>query len=148
MNDISAYRYFQEGSGIVTLCGSTRYFEQCMEANRALTFQNWVVLMCGSWGHSYHKGAEDLNHDYSQVKRLHFHKILESDAILVVSDKSGYYGESTTEEIAFAQHRNKPVFYFDGEIFSGREIVEQIPDRYADSSLIDSFRLKLAAKQN
>lgn len=146
MINVSARQFFEQGSGIVTLCGSTKYFEQCMEANRALTFQNWVVLMCGSWGHSYHKGAEDLNRDYSQVKRLHFHKILESDVIVVVSDTSGYYGESTTEEIAFAQHRKIPVFYFDGEIFSGWEIVDQIPDRYTDASLIDSFRSKLVAK--
>lgn len=146
MKNVSAARYFQEGSGIVTLCGSTRYFEQCMEANRALTFQNWIVLMCGSWGHSYHKGAEDLNRDYGQVKKLHFHKILESDAIVVVSDSSGYYGESTTEEIAFARHRKIPAFSFDGQNFIGWEIVDRIPDRYADTSLIDSFRSKLAAR--
>lgn len=100
--------------------------------------------MCGSWGHSYHKEAEPLDRDYSLVKKLHFHKILESDSIVVVSDSSGYFGESTTEEIAFAHHRNIPVFYFNGEIFSGWELVERIPDRYADTSLIDSFRSTLA----
>jgi hypothetical protein len=144
MKNVSAREYFEEGSGMVTLCGSTRFFAECMEANRALTFQNWVVLMCGSWGHSYHKDAEPLDRDYSLVKKLHFHKILESDAIVVVSDKSLYYGDSTTEEIAFAKHRNIPVFYFDGEIFSGWETVDQIPDKYADASLIDSFRANLA----
>jgi hypothetical protein len=146
MKNVSARQYFEKGSGMVTLCGSTRFFSECMEANRALTFQNWVVLMCGSWGHSYHKGAEPLDRDYSLVKKLHFHKILESDVIVVVSDKSLYYGESTTEEIAFAQYRKKPVFYFDGEFFSGWETIDRIPDRYADTSLIDSFRLKLAVK--
>lgn len=105
-----------------------------------LTFDNWVVLMCGSWGHSYHQNSEDLTRDYSTVKRLHFQKILESDAIVVVSDKSLYYGESTTEEIAFAKHRGKPVFYYDGEKFSGRNTMIEIPDRYADISLIESFR--------
>lgn len=140
MQNISARQYFHNGSGMVTLCGSTRFFAECMEANRLLTFDNWVVLMCGSWGHSYHKDSEDLTRDYSTVKRLHFQKILESDAIVVVSDKSLYYGESTTEEIAFAKHRNKPVFYYDGESLSGWSAIDKIPDRYADISLIENFR--------
>lgn len=144
MQRISAQQYFKKGSGIATLCGSTRFFAQCMEANRLLTFQNWVVLMCGSWGHSYHKDAEPLDRDYSLVKKLHFHKILESDVIVVVSDSSRYYGDSTIEELAFAHHRNIPVFYFDGENLFGEAMVNQIPDRYADTSLIDSFRSSLA----
>jgi hypothetical protein len=144
MKNVSARQYFEEGSGIVTLCGSNGFFPECMEANRALTLQNWVVLMCGIWAKSYHKDSEPLDRDYSLIKKLHFYKILESDAIVVVSDKSLYYGESTTEEIAFAKHRNIPVFYFDGEIFSGWELVDKIPDRYADTSLIDSFRANLA----
>jgi hypothetical protein len=99
--------------------------------------------MCGSWGHSYHKEAGALDRDYSLVKKLHSHKILESEEIVVVSDSSGYYGDSTTEEIAFARYRNIPILYFDGEIFSGWEIVERSPNRYADASLIDSFRASL-----
>lgn len=144
MINMSARQYLEKGSGIATLCGSTRFFSQCMQANRELTFLNWVVLMCGSWGHSYHKDSEPLDRDYSTVKRLHFHKILESDVIVVVSDKTLYYGDSTKEEIAFAQFRNIPVFYYDGEVFSGYEIVERVPDRYADTSLIDSFRSSLS----
>jgi hypothetical protein len=140
MQTISAEKYFKNGSGMVTLCGSTRFFAECMEANRLLTFQNWVVLMCGSWGHSYHKDSEDLNRDYTMVKRLHFQKIIESDAIVVVSDKTLYYGESTVEEIAFAQFREKPVFYYNGEILSGWDTISELPNRYADSSLIDDFR--------
>jgi hypothetical protein len=143
MRNVSARQYFEEGSGMVTLCGSNSFFPECMEANKALTLQNWVVLMCGVWAKSYHKDSEPLDRDYSLIKKLHFHKILESDAIVVVSDKSLYYGESTTEEIAFAKHRKIPVFYFDGELFSGWEIVDRIPDRYADTSLIDSFRANL-----
>jgi hypothetical protein len=86
----SAYNFFTDGNGIVTLCGSTKFFDQCMEANRILTFQGWVVLMCGSWGHSYHKDIENKNTDYGSVKKLHYYKILKSQAIVVVSDKTGY----------------------------------------------------------
>lgn len=100
--------------------------------------------MCGSWGHSYHKDAEEIDRDYTAVKRLHFHKILESDVIVVVSDESFYCGESTTEEIAFARHRQKPVYYYDGKHFSGFNHVLTVPDRYADNSLIEGFRKKFA----
>ena len=116
---MEANKFLQEGTGVITLCGSTQYFFEAMEANRQLTFQNWIVLMCGSWGHSYHKYVENTNTDYTQVKRLHFHKIAISDAIVVVYDKSQYIGQSTEKEVHFARHIGIPVFFFDGERFFG-----------------------------
>lgn len=132
--------FFNLGSGIVTLCGSTKFFEQCLEINRILTFKNWIVLMCGSWGHSYHKEKQNdlIERDFEQVKKLHYHKILISNAIVVVSDSSGYYGESTKAEIAFAKYRNIPVFYYDGINLTG-ETNDKIPHELEDNSLIDNF---------
>jgi len=125
---MQANEFLQEGSGIITLCGSTRFFFEAMEANRRLTFQNWIVLMCGSWGHSYHKYAENKSTDYTQVKRLHFHKIAMSNAIVVVYDKSQYIGQSTEKEVHFATHIGIPVFFFDGEKFFG-STEHQVPIR-------------------
>lgn len=130
--------YFSEGSGIVTLCGSTKYFFETQELNRILTFSNWIVLQCGSWGHSFSKYARDLNKDYSVVKKLHFQKILMSQCIVVVSDSSGYIGSSTKAEIAFAQSRNIPVFYYDGETITGHDFTS-IPDTLTDTSIIDAW---------
>lgn len=141
MKNVSAQDFISSGSGLITLCGSTKFFDECMECNRLLTFQLWLVFMCGSWGHSYHKDRDNEGRDYASVKQLHFHKILLSDAIVVVSDRTGYIGESTKEEIAFAKYRNIPIFYFDGRSFSGHEKMQSIPDRFSDNSLIDSFRL-------
>jgi hypothetical protein len=140
MNIVSANKFIQEGSGIITLCGSTKFFKESMECNRLLTFKNWIVLMCGSWGHSYHKDRDNEGRDYAQVKQLHYHKILQSDAIVVVSDHTMYKGDSTNEEIAFADCRNIPVFNFDGETFSGHEMLKSIPHQLSDTSLIDDFR--------
>lgn len=110
-----AREYFKAGSGIVTLCGSTKFFKECMDANRWLTFNNWMVLACGSWGHSYHKGeAVDADHDYDTVKNLHFYKLLQSDCALVVADGSGYIGASTKGEIAFCIQNMIPVWYANG----------------------------------
>lgn len=136
----TAAEFFAQGSGIVTLCGSTKFFEQCMEANRQLTFKNWIVLACGSWGHSYHKDFENTNTDYALVKKLHYQKILLSQAVVVVSDITGYIGESTKAEINFALHRGISVFYFDGTTFSGTTN-KKAKDNLSDTSLIDNFAI-------
>lgn len=125
----TAEEFFSIGRGIVTLCGSTKFFEECMEINRRLTFKRWIVLMCGSWGHSYHKDVESglSDEDYFMIKELHLDKILLSNAIVVVSDKTGYYGESTSRELNFNdEFCNLPVFYFNGEELTGNTIVEPI----------------------
>jgi len=115
--DITADKYFSEYSGIVTICGSTKYFFEAMECNRRLTFNNWIVLACGSWGHSMHKYSENINTDYNEIKTLHFHKIQVSDAIVVVFDDSGYTGSSTIAETKFADYLGKPIFYFKNQNF-------------------------------
>jgi hypothetical protein len=135
----SAHNFFNDGQGIVSLCGSTKFFIECMELNKRLTFQGWVVLMCGSWGHSYHKYVESTNTDYSKVKKLHFIKILQSQAIVVVSDKSGYIGSSTKAEIEFAKHQNIPIFYFDGEDLTGETEVKSPSNFLMENSIIDNF---------
>ena len=134
----SANEFFNLGSGIVTLCGSTKFFKECMEANRQLTFKNWIVLQCGSWGHSYHKDVENNNTDYELVKKLHYQKITMSQAIVIVSDLTGYIGNSTRAEIAFAEYRNIPVFTFNGDMFDKLTAISPTND-LSDTSLIDKF---------
>lgn len=141
MNSYSANEFIMSGSGNITLCGSTKFFNEAMEANRILTFNNWMVYACGSWGHSFHKYAKiDDTHDYSVVKKLHFLKIYKSQAIVVVFDKSRYIGDSTKAEIEFAIQKNIPVFEFDGESFS--KFTNKTPiDELADTSIVDNFAI-------
>lgn len=150
----TAEDYFNQGSGIVTICGSTRFFFEAMECNRILTFKNWMVFMSGSWGHSFHKfDKSEKERNYEIVKKLHFQKILRSQAIVIVTDTSGYIGNSTKAEEAFANYITKtvtkaekvftnysniPVFYFDGINFSGKTDIKP-PDLNGDTSLIDNF---------
>ena len=136
---ISANDFIKQGSGVITLCGSTKFFNECMEVNRLLTFQGWIVLMCGSWGHSFHKFVESKNTNYELVKKLHFQKILISQAIVVVYDDSQYIGDSTKAEISFALTRGIPVFYSDGRNFFGESNHRRPVDELADTSLIDNF---------
>jgi hypothetical protein len=99
---------------IVTLCGSTRFKEEFLDAMRAETLAGKLVIPVGLWGHS--EGL-DVGTDEapSEVKvmldELHLRKIDVADEILVVSDKSGYYGTSTRREIAYAEKTGKRVRY-------------------------------------
>ena len=120
--EYTAAEYFDLGRGTVTLCGSTKFFTECMEINRRLTFKGWLVFMCGSWGHSYHKDMENPNADYELVKTLHYIKILNSDAVVVVTDESGYIGDSTKAEINFCLDKGIPIFYYNGVELTGYSI--------------------------
>lgn len=135
----SAPQFFTNGSGIATLCGSTRFEKEAFEAHRKLTLLNWAVFMCGFWVHGMHRDLEFTEPEMAAVKHLHFHKILESNVVVIVSDATGYTGDSTKEELAFCKVRNIPVYYFDGEVFSGFNWCN-IEDRFCDTSLIDPFR--------
>lgn len=119
--------FFDKNKGTVTLCGSTKFFTECLEVNRLLTFKGWVVLMCGSWGHSYHKGLDvhKTQEEFEMVKKLHYVKILMSQAVVVVSDETMYYGDSTKAELEFAIEKNIPVFYFDGKELTSSESGEK-----------------------
>lgn len=119
--------FFDKNKGTVTLCGSTKFFHQCLALNRLLTFKGWVVLMCGSWGHSYHKGldGEKTQAEFEMVKKLHYVKILMSQAVVLVSDESMYYGDSTRAELEFARKKHIPVFYFDGKELTLSESSEE-----------------------
>lgn len=134
----TAEEFIHQGSGLICLCGSTKFFFEAMEANRRLTFSGWVVLQCGSWGHSFHKYAENTNTDYAGIKTLHYQKILMSDAIVVVTDTTDYIGNSTIAEKAFAKHRGIPILYFNGENFHGTTTVTPY-DKLEDKSLIENF---------
>jgi hypothetical protein len=142
MTDIikmDAQNYFFTNSGIVTLCGSTKFFFETVEANRVLTFLNWIVLQSGSYGHSMHKFAREEVRDYKVVKKLHFHKIQMSDCILIVTDSSRYIGDSTKAEIAFAQYLCKPVFWFVDGIFTGSDYVPFTPVKREKNVKIEEF---------
>ena len=68
--------------------------------------KGYAVIHCVSGvGTIYDKEAKD------KLGRLHFKKIDISDVIYVVN-VGGYIGESTNDQIAFANLLNKPVLYY------------------------------------
>lgn len=99
---------------IVCLCGSTRFYEAFQQANYDLTMQGMIVLSVGFYPHakSQHGHGEGVGHDSAEkvaLDELHKRKIDLADEVFVVSDDTGYFGQSTAGEIAYAVDHGKPV---------------------------------------
>ena len=92
---------------VVCLCGSTRFWDEFIEANRLETMEGHIVLAPGAFAHSGHPiGYEEK----ARLDILHLRKIDMADEVLVVNP-GGYIGESTSREIAYAMRTGKPVRY-------------------------------------
>jgi hypothetical protein len=96
---------------IVCLCGSTRFTEQFNQHRKALTEAGEIVLSIEVV--TTQAREDDPQHANPDLKArldlLHMRKIDLADYVLVVSDESGYFGESTTREIEHAVHHGKPL---------------------------------------
>lgn len=100
---------------VVCLCGSTRFYGEFRKANLERTLAGEIVLSIGCDFRSDGDlaAAGELGEDPEVTKQrmdgLRKQKIAMSDEILVVSDESGYYGDSTRSEIAHARSLGRPV---------------------------------------
>lgn len=96
---------------VVTLCGSTRFKDQFMEAQKRLTLEGNIVISVGLFGHSgddevWAEGVKEMLDD------MHRRKIDMADAIYVVN-VGGYVGEGTRREIEYARSNGKDVMYLE-----------------------------------
>jgi hypothetical protein len=99
---------------VVCLCGSTRFYDQFQQANYERTMAGEIVLSVGFYPHAkaVHGHGEGVGHDSAEkvaLDELHKRKIDLADYVLVVSDESGYFGDSTAGEILYAVEHGKPV---------------------------------------
>ena len=111
---------------VITLCGSTRFKDAFLEAQKRLTLEGNIVISVGLFGHS---GDNEVweNMDEGTLTRtkemlddMHKRKIDMADEIYVI-DVDGYVGESTRSEIAYAQCHGKPVRYLSQEGWPDRD---------------------------
>lgn len=96
---------------VITLCGSTRFKKQFLEAQKRLTLEGCIVLSVGLFGHSgdeevWQPGMKEMLDD------MHLQKIDMADEIFVIN-VGGYIGESTKREIAHAEQSGKSVRYLE-----------------------------------
>lgn len=96
---------------IITLCGSTKFKEQYLEAQKRLTLEGNIVISVGLFGHS---GDDEVwtEGTKAMLDDMHKRKIDLADEIFVVN-VGGYIGESTRSEIAYAMENGKVVKYLE-----------------------------------
>ena len=96
---------------VITLCGSTRFKEAFLEAQKRLTLAGNIVISVGLFGHAgdgevWTEGTKEMLDD------MHKRKIDMADEIYVIN-VGGYVGESTRSEIEYAAATGKPVRYLE-----------------------------------
>jgi len=96
---------------VITLCGSTRFKEAFLEAQKRLTLAGNIVISVGLFGHAvddevWREGTKEMLDD------MHKRKIDMADAIFVIN-VGGYIGESTRSEIEYAIKTGKAVLYLE-----------------------------------
>ena len=106
------------GYRIVTLCGSTRFKEEFMQAQKRLTLEGCIVISVGLFGHAgdaevwENMDEGTLTKTKEMLDDMHKRKIDLADEIFVIN-VGGYIGESTRSEIAYAKAQGKPVRYLE-----------------------------------
>ena len=96
---------------VITLCGSTRFKEQYLEAQKRLTLEGNIIISVGLFGHSgdvetWEPGIKEM------LDNMHKRKIDMADGIYVIN-VGGYIGESTRSEIEYAKAHGKEVKYLE-----------------------------------
>jgi len=95
---------------IVCLCGSTKFKESFINAQRNETLKGNIVLSVGLFGHI--EGLDMKGETKKMLDELHKRKIDLSDEILVINI-GGYIGESTRSEIEYAIKNKKRIKYLE-----------------------------------
>ena len=104
---------------VITLCGSTRFKNKFMEAQKKLTLEGNIVISVGLFGHSGDNEVwEGMDEDTLTATKImlddmHKRKIDMADEIFVIN-VGGYIGSSTRSEIEYAQSTGKAVRYLEG----------------------------------
>ena len=96
---------------IITLCGSTRFRDEFLAAQKRLTLEGNIVISVGLFGHS---GDEEVWTNLTKVMLddMHKRKIDLADEIFVIN-VGGYIGTSTRSEIDYAIQTDKIVRYLE-----------------------------------
>ena len=103
---------------VVTLCGSTKFKDQFMKAQKDLTLKGYIVISVGLFGHSGDQEVWEnmdegtLTKTKEMLDDMHKRKIDMADEIFVIN-VNGYIGDSTKSEIKYALEHGKRVNYLE-----------------------------------
>lgn len=103
---------------VVTLCGSTKFKDEFMKAQKELTLKGYIVISVGLYGHSGDSEVWEnmdegtLTKTKEMLDDMHKRKIDMADEIFVIN-VGGYIGDSTKSEIEYAKAHGKVVNYLE-----------------------------------
>ena len=103
---------------VITLCGSTRFKDAFLEAQKRLTLEGNIVISVGLFGHSgdaevwENMDEGTLTKTKEMLDDMHKRKIDMADEIFVINP-GGYTGSSTKSEIEYAISTGKEVKYLE-----------------------------------
>ena len=103
---------------IITLCGSTKFKDEFLKAQKDLTLQGNIVISVGLFSQSgdnevwENMDEETLIETKAMLADMHKRKIDLADEIFVIN-VNGYIGESTRTEIEYAITTGKGVNYLE-----------------------------------
>lgn len=92
----------------LTLCGSTKFKKAFEVINKQLSLEGHVVYSVAFYAHADNDPLKP--EQKMKLDEVHCRKIDNSDGIFVI-DLDGYIGESTRNEIAYAQQTGKFIAY-------------------------------------
>lgn len=101
---------------IITLCGSTRFRDEFLKAQKRLTLEGYIVISVGLFGHAGDSEVWESMDEGTVTKTkemlddMHKRKIDIADGIYVIN-VGGYIGESTRSEIEYTLKCGKKVEY-------------------------------------
>lgn len=103
---------------VITLCGSTKFKDEFLKAQKDLTLKGNIVISVGLFGHSgdsevwENMDEETLTKTKEMLDDMHKRKIDMADEIFVIN-VNGYIGDSTKSEIEYAIKTGKKVNYLE-----------------------------------
>lgn len=103
---------------VITLCGSTRFKDTFLDAQKKLTLEGNIVISVGLFGHSGDSEVWEnmdegtLTKTKEMLDDMHKRKIDMADEIFVIN-VGGYIGSSTKSEIEYAIATGKAVRYLE-----------------------------------
>lgn len=103
---------------VITLCGSTKFKDEFLKAQKDLSLKGNIVISVGLFGHSGDSEVWEnmdegtLTKTKEMLDDIHKRKIDMSDEIFVIN-VNGYIGDSTKSEIEYAIKTGKKVNYLE-----------------------------------
>ncbi|MFZ3043712.1 MAG: hypothetical protein WA058_01215 [Minisyncoccia bacterium] len=133
----------QTTTPIVCICGSTRFKQAWITENARLTGEGNIVLAVGLWGHHERTFPDEKTKAF--LDNLHLRRIDLCDWVWVL-DVGGYIGESTRNEIAYAEAHGKAVRYLSKEfpdyVEPGDPLVVRIAELEKQVATLEEYVLK------